>query len=783
MGLFKDGFTQLKRASEPLYKSPKSVQQTIEIKAISKSGIFEVSRNKYSKCYRFEDMNYTMATEDEQIGIFSRYCQLLNSLDCDFKITVNNKNKDMDSFYKNVLIADEGDSYDAYRTAYNEIVLEKLNGFSQGIDQERYLTLTVERKNFEEAKQAFISLENTLGKAFSELGTKFTALNANERLKILHDFYHLGYERNFRFDIAEAKRVPRDFRNDLCNGMLRYHQDYIEDEHKFSRVLFIKKYPSSLSDRFINEITSLPMQTITSIDVVPVPKDITTSILHKKYLGIESDIIKQQRIRNNNNDFSSDISYLKRVEKREIEGIMDDVRENDQSLFFVGVDIVVTADSKEELERRCEAIESIGKRNSCVIDVHYLKQREALNSALPIGVRQVETMRTLLTQSLATLMPFNVQELYDENGIYYGINQISQKLILADRTTLINPNGFIFGVPGSGKSFFTKMEIGNVYLSTKDDIIIISPTMEYKAIAEKYGGVHYNLSAYSQQYCNPLDVDVGNLDVNDTKGIIRSKCEFMLGLCEKCMAGEMNPRQKSIIDRCVSEMYMAIAKSEEKKVPVMGDFYELLLDQPEPEAREVALALELFVKGSLNIFNHQTNIDQNNRFSVYCIRDLGADLSSIAMMVVLETVHKRIIANGEKGITTRLYIDEFHVLLESDYCAKYIYQLWKVVRKEKGICTGITQNVIDMLQNYVGLTLLANSEFIALLKQAVTDSAKITESIGISQELLRYVTNSKSGMGIIKYGADIIPFDGQIDKESILYDLYNTNPYETMYAV
>ncbi|KQC86323.1 VirB4-like conjugal transfer ATPase, CD1110 family [Butyribacter intestini] len=560
MGLFTDGFKLLKKASEPLYKTPKSIQETIEIMAVAENGIFEVSKNKYSKCYRFQDINYTTATEDEQIGIFERYCKFLNSLDCNYKITINNKNKNMDELRDKVLIAEKNDGFNNYRSIYNDIIEEKIIEGRQGIEQERYLTITIERKNFEEAKAQFATLEATIHKAFIELGAEIVPLNGNERLKVLYDYYHLGDEGSFDFDIKKAKKVGADFRNDLCNGMVKYFPDHFEDESKFCKALFIKKYPSSLSDRFINEITSLPVHSITSIDVVPVPKDLTTKVLQKKYLGIESDIIKQQRVRNKNNDFSTEISYAKRTEKKEIEEIMDDVRENDQCLFFVGVTIILMAESKKELESVCETVETIGKRNSCTIDTHYLKQREALNTALPIGVRQVETMRTLLTQSLAVLMPFNVQELNDSTGNYYGINQISK--------------------------------------------------------------------------------------------------------------------------------------------------------------------------------------------------------------------------NGKRGKATWLYIDEFHVLLNSEYSAKYLQQLWKKVRKQGGLCTGITQNVVDLLQNYTATTMLANSEFVALLKQANTDSSKMAEVIGVSEAQLRFVTNTASGMGLIKCGSVVIPFDNQISKDTDLYRLYNTNIHE-----
>ena len=741
MGLFADGFKELKKASVPLYKTPKSIQETIEIMKVAENGIFEVSRNHFSKCYRFRDINYTTTNEEEQIDIFERYCKFLNSLDCNFKITVNNKNKDMQNLREEILLQYQYDEFDKFRRIYNEIIEDKIREGRQGIEQERYLTLTIERKNFEEAKAQFATLEATIHKAFGELGTDIVALSGNERIKVLHDFYHLGEEEGFSFDLKHARKVGADFRNDLCNGMLKYFPDHIEDEGKYIRAMFIKKYPSSLSDRFLNEITSLPVHSITSIDVVPIPKDLTTKTLQKKYLGIESDIIKQQRVRNKNNDFSTEISYAKRTEKKEIEEIMDDVRENDQCLFYVAVTLIIVAESKEELESVTETVETIGKRNSVTIDTHYLKQREALNTALPIGVRQVETMRTMLTQSVAVLMPFNVQELNAVGGNYYGINQISKNINVGNRKGLINGNGFIFGVPGSGKSFFAKQEMGNVFLNTQDDVIVIDPMNEYFDIADTFGGAIVNLSAYTKNYVNPLAADLAHMNERGIRDVIADKSEFMLSLCDQLLGNALNQKHHSIIDRCIRELYMQAWKV--KKVPVMT-----------------------------------TNVDVDNRFTVYGIQDLGSQLAPVAMLVMMEAIQQRIIDNGKRGRATWLYIDECHVLLNSDYSATYLQQLWKKVRKQGGLCTGITQNVVDLLQNYIAMTLLSNSEFVALLKQANVDSAKLAEVIGVSDAQLQYVHNSPSGTGLLKCGSVVIPFDNQISKDSDLYKLYNTNIHE-----
>ena len=374
-----------------------------------------------------------------------------------------------------------------------------------------------------------------------------------------------------------------------------------------------------------------------------------------------------------------------------------------------------------------------------------------------------------------SLSPFGIKMADRTNGkpLHLDISDEPMR-----RGIITNRNKLVIGPSGSGKSFFCKMEMGSVFLSGDDEIIVIDPMNEYFDIAQTYGGTVVNMSTYTDNYVNPLEMDVWSLDPNDSKGMIREKGEFMLGLCEQCIGDSLNSRQKSIIDRCVRKMYIDIARGREKYIPVMSDFYDILMEQPEDEAKDIALSLELFVNGSLNIFNHQTNVDVDNRFTVYGIRDLGTELSPITMLVMMESIQNRIVENGQKGKATWLYIDEFHVLLNSEYSAKYLQQLWKKVRKQGGLCTGITQNVVDLLQNYTATTMLANSEFVALLKQANTDSSKMAEVIGVSEAQLRFVTNTASGMGLIKCGSVVIPFDNQISKDTDLYRLYNTNIHE-----
>lgn len=780
MAIFSDKFEQLKKADK-VVKAPKYIQQILGIQRMAGNGIFEVQKGRYSKTYRFTDINYVTAGSEEQVRILKNYCKAVNAIDVYFMITIFNRNKDMQDFRENVLFQTKEDGFDWLRDAYNNITETRIVEGKQGIEQEKVLTVCVERKDFEQAKAFFATFEATLKQNFGELGSSIEPMDAQMRLRMLFNFYRIGDEELFDFDFKQSLKKGGDPKNDIVPGYMKFYPGYFETDRKKCRALFIKKYPSALSDTFLNDLTNLPVHGMTTISIVPVPKELANRVLQKKYLGIENDILKQQRVRNKNNDFSSDISYIKKVQKEKIVNLMDDVRENDQNLFYVGVNMVIMADTKEELESTTETIRNMGNGQMCQIETHFYQQMEAMNTILPLGNRQVSTLRTMLTRDIAALLPFNVQELNDRQGVCYGINQVSHNLCIADRKSLANGNGMVFGIPGSGKSYFSKAEMLQVFLNTEDDIICVDPTLEYFDIAEALGSqaAIINLSSYTKNYINPLEMDVWSLDLNDSQGTIRDKGEFMLGLCEQCFGDNLNSRHKSIIDRCVRKLYIDIAKSREKHIPTMSEFYELLLEQEEPEAKDIALSLELFVNGSLNIFNNHTNVNVQARFVVYGTRDLGKELGAISTLVMLENISARIAENAKIGRATWLYIDEFHTVLDREYSAKYLYTLWKKVRKLGGLCTGITQNIVDMLQNYTAVTMLGNSEFIALLKQANVDSQELSRVAGIPEAQLRFVDNSPSGTGIIKYGSTCIPFDNRMEKEkNPLYALFNTNLHE-----
>lgn len=780
-------FMNLKQPDKVSIANPVCTQDMIEIHKIAPNGIFQVGKEKWSKSYRLVDVNYTTKTYEEQLAFFYEWCKTLNSFDVSLKITIFNENRNMKEIQEKILYQYKEDEYDWLRQAYNDIIANKIVEGRQGIRQEKFLTVTVIRKDYEAARAYLSSLEGSFINNFAALSSALIPLNADERLRVLHHFYHIGHEEEFNLHIEDEIMNVRSFKDDLANTVMDFDSDIdrFRMDDKVCSMLYLDPaaYPTSLTDTFFMELAGLPMQSVYSIDYEPIPQDVAIKTLEDKLMGVENKISQQQQKRNKNGAFSSDISYKVRREKKELERMLDELRENDQKMFWVGFTMGIIADHEEMLEEHLTAVTQVVEKASCKVIPYYMRQREALNTVLPIGGRYVDMMRAMFTSAAAVFVPFNVVEMQMmEQPLYYGINQVSKEPIWGNRKQLLNGNGFVFGTPGGGKSLTgCKMEAGSVFLNTDDDIIFVDPTLEYFDVAEAYGGEVINLATYTKNYLNPLEVDLASLDVNDTDGQVRSKCEFMLGICEQAMQGGILPEYKSIIDRCVRHMYKKIAllPMEERHQPIMTDFINELDLQEEEEARRIKLVLEIFVDGSLNIFNHETNIDIENRVLVYGLRDLTGDLSRIAMLIMLENIRQRILRNFKKGRATWLYVDEFHVLIGKPFSRDYFISLWKEVRKLGGLCTGITQNVVDVLKDPMTSTLVSNSEYMVLLNQAAPDAAALKKVLeNISDNEIKYTINAPKGKGIIRFGGTIIPFDNYISKDNPIYNIYNTNMHE-----
>ena len=771
--------TKIFKQDKEKFVVPKKVQDIIPVKAIWEDGIFLVGNNKYSKSYKFVDINYAVASREDKEAMFLDYSELLNALDtgATTKITINNRRINKLDFEKTMLLHDENDGLDMYRKEYNEMLLSQTKKANE-IVQEKIITISVYKKSIEEARSYFSRAGADLISHFGSLGSKCIELDAEERLRIAHDFYRTGEETSFHFDIHETMKKGHNFKDFICPDSVEFQSDFFKIGERFGRVLFLKEYASFIKDSMVAELTELNRNMMLSLDIIPIPMDEAIREAENRRLGIETNITNWQRKQNANNNFSAIIPYDMEQQRNESKEFLDDLTTRDQRMFSAVLTMVLTAESKEQLDNDTESVLQTARKNLCQLGILKFQQMDGLNTVLPFGTRKIDALRTLTTESLAVFMPFKVQEIRHENGIFYGQNTISKNLIIADRKQLLNGNSFILGVSGSGKSFTGKQEISSIILKDKNaDIIIIDPEKEYSPLIKALGGEVIKISATSNNHINALDM---NSEYGDGANPVILKSEFILSLCEQLIgSGNLGPKQKSIIDRCTANVYRVFQQGNYQGIPpTLQDFREELLKQQEPEAKEIALAIELFTNGSLNTFAKNTNVDTSNRLICYDILDLGKQLLPIGMLVVLDSILNRITLNRTKGKNTYIFIDEIYLLFQYEYSANFLFTLWKRVRKYGAFCTGITQNVEDLLQSHTARTMLANSEFIVMLNQASTDRLELAKLLNISDLQMSYITNVGPGEGLVKVGSSLVPFVNKYPKNTELYKLMTTKPGE-----
>jgi len=756
---------------------PRGVQQAIPIRTIWPDGIFRVG-NKFSKSFRFEDINYAVASKEDKEAMFLSYSELLNSFDsgATTKITINNRRLNKAEFESSILIPLKNDGLDEYRREYNQMLMDKATG-ANSIVQDKYVTVSVAKKNIEEARNYFSRIGTDLITHFSRLGSKCVELDATDRLRILHDFFRAGEETDFRFDLSATMRKGHDFKDYICPDTFEFERDHFRMGSKFGRVIFLREFASYIKDSMVSELCDLNRNMMLSLDIIPIPTDEAVREVENRLLGVETNITNWQRRQNQNNNFSAVVPYDMEQQRKESKEFLDDLTTRDQRMMFAVLTMVHIADSKEQLDSDTETLFTTARKHLCQFSTLTFQQMDGLNTALPYGLRKIDAIRTLTTESTAVFIPFRAQEISHSGGIYYGQNVISKNMIIANRKLLLNGNSFILGVSGSGKSFTAKREIVNQMLASDDDIILIDPEREYSSLVKAMGGEIIHISATSPNHINAMDM---NRDYGDGANPVILKSEFVLSLCEQLIGGQnLGAKQKSLIDRFTASVYRKYLQSKYRdNPPTLQDFHAELLKQSEPEAQEIALAIELFTSGSLNTFAKPTNVDVNNRLICYDILDLGKQLLPIGMLVVLDSILNRITQNRAKGKNTFIIIDEIYLLFQHEYSANFLFTLWKRVRKYGAFCTGITQNVDDLLQSHTARTMLANSEFIVMLNQASTDRMELARLLNISDLQLSYITNVDAGNGLIKVGSSIVPFTDQFPRNTKLYRLMTTKPGE-----
>ncbi|MGM8299620.1 VirB4-like conjugal transfer ATPase, CD1110 family [Clostridium perfringens] len=769
---------------------PRTVQQTIPYINHTIDGIFEVEKGKFSKAIEFEDINYQIARQDDQERMFLQYCNFLNYFDSNTEIQINitNKNININDFEDKILLKNKNDGLDEYREEFNDMLkLQMLEG-KNSIKQKKTMVLKVEAKDFDEARKSFSRYESEINSNFKKIGSKVTALNCKERLEELHDFLRIGKEGEFVYDEKNFNEKGISTKDLICPDGIEFKSNYFTIGDKFARAVFVRDFPTFLNDKFISELTDIPRNLMLSINIKPVEPEKALRIVQRQITGMESDKIVYQKRSLKEGCLEAFIPHELRNSLKEAEELLDDLINKNQKMFLVNIVLIHLADSKEELDKDTNMFEGIASKFLCQMGILKFQQEDGFKAVLPLGYNKLKIFRTLTSESTAVLMPFKSQELIQDNGMYYGKNAVSKNLLMFNRKSLKNPNGFLLGTPGSGKSFSAKREMINLLLSTDDDVIVIDPEREYLPLIEgdEKRGIEgfkskgfscelIHISAGSKNYINPLDL-TNNYADNDDPLLLKS--EFMLSLCECLIGGKngLSPQEKTIIDRCTKQTYMKYLSSnfDEKNIPTLKDFQAILEKQEGKEAKNLAEALELYTKGSLSIFANKTNVDTNSRFIVFDTKDLGKQLKTMGLLVILDAVWNRITQNRAKGKRTWFYIDEVYLLFANEYSSNFLFELYKRARKWGGIPTGITQNVEDLLLSDVARKMLSNSDFILMLNQAPADREQLANILNISDTQLSYITNADEGEGLIFSGNAIIPFIDKFPKGTKLYEMMNT---------
>ena len=752
---------------------PKTAQKTVPIENAFDDGIIESCSGEFSKSFEFLDINYHAIREDDQIDTFAKYCEFLNFFNSTIhlQITVNNKTINQSEFEKKVMLEKKEDNLYQFRDEYNEMLKKQVQKGKNDTEKEKYITITIKANNVKEARSIFSRLENEITGLFRSMGSYAKIQPINKRLEVLHDIYRGDNAGYFDYN-PEMLKNGQTINDVIAPDSFEFKRDHMIIGNRYARVVFLRSLPSFLNDQFFTELTDFSFNMVTTINIRAIEPENALKMIKRQITGMESNKIEYQRKSVKNGYLDAFIPYELKNNLKEAEDLLEDVMNKNQRLFLTNVDILLINDDKQRLDEQTEIIKSTARKYLCQIGTLNYQQEEGLNSVLPLGQNNLYVDRCLTTEATAVFIPFSSQEITQPGGMYYGLNAISKNLIIFNRKTLKNQNGFILGTPGSGKSFAAKREMINSILSAGDDVLIIDPEREYTNLVRNFGGEVIQISSDSKSHINPMDM---NIDYSEDP--LSLKSDFLLSLFETVIGGRegLNGKEKSILDRCVRLAYQEYMQSfNEKITPTLKDFYEVLMKQKEPEAQGLATAIELYAIGNLSVFSEKTNININNRIVCFDIKDLGKQLKPMGMLITLDAIWNRIVENRKKGKHTWIYIDEMYLLFNNEYSANFFYELYKRSRKYGGVVTGITQNVEDLLRSETARSMLANSDFVMMLNQAATDRTELERMFNISPAQLQYITNSDPGQGLLFTGGSIIPFIDDFPKNTKLYKMMTT---------
>lgn len=759
--------------------TPRTAQQSIPFERMFPDGICRVGTDYYTKTVQFQDINYQLAQQEDKTEIFEEWCSFLNFFDSsiNFQLSFENMATDVSDFEKSIAISHKNDGFDDVRDEYSEVLLHQMEAGNNGLTKTKYLTFGIHAESMKTAKPRLIHIETDILNNFKRLGVQAERLNGADRLELMHRQFHMGDDAKFRFDwkyLAGSGLSVKDF---IAPSSFSFPTGrYFQIGEMYGCMSFLSIDASDISDRLLADFLSMESSQIVTMHIQSVDQNEAIKTIKHTITELDRSKIEEQkkavRAGYDMDIIPSDLATY----GRDAKALLKELQSQNERMFLLTFLVMNTGRTKQELENNVFQAASIAQKHNCNLVRLDYQQEQGLMSTLPLASNLIEIQRGMTTSSTAIFVPFTTQELFQrgDEALYYGLNALSNNMIMVDRKKLKNPNALILGTPGSGKSFSAKREIANSFLVTDDDIIISDPEAEYAPLVARFGGQVIKISPTSDQYINPMDI---NMNYSDDDNPVALKADFILSLCELIVGNKdgLRPVEKTVIDRCIRQIYQKYFENPgPEHMPILGDLYEALLAQEEPEAKHVATALEIYVSGSLNVFNHRTNVELTNRLVCYDIKDLGKQLKKIGMLVVQDQVWGRVTENRSQGKSTRYYMDEMHLLLREDQTAAYTVEIWKRFRKWGGIPTGITQNVKDLLASKEVENIFENSDFIYMLNQAVGDRQILAKQLNISPHQLSYVTHSGEGEGLLFYGNVILPFVDRFPTNTELYRIMTT---------
>ena len=767
-----------KKADKKAEEKRLSAQKSIPYREMARDGICRVQDKYYSKTIRFYDINYQLAQNEDKNAIFENWCDFLNYFDSSihFQLSFINHHSNMKEFESVIQIKPRHDAFDDVRIEYAQMLKNQLAKGNNGLVRTKYITFGVEAENIREAKPKLERIETDILNNFKVLGVSAYPLDGRERLQIMYETFNPEEKVPFQFSFDQVMRSGMGTKDFIAptSFLFKSGKDFMMG-NTIGAVSYLQILAPELTDRMLAEFLDMDRNLIVNLHIQSLDQMKAIKLVKSKVTDINRMKIEEQKkaVRSgyDMDIIPSDLNTYGGEAKR----LLEDLQSRNERMFLVTIVFLNTAKTKQELDNAVFQTAGIAQKYNCSLRRLDYMQEPGLMSSLPLGLNLIPIKRALTTTSTAIFVPFTTQELFMEGeSLYYGLNALSNNMIMVDRKKLKNPNGLILGTPGSGKSFSAKREITNAFFVTQDDIIIGDPEGEYYPLVNALGGQVIHISPTSHDYINPMDI---NLDYSDDDNPLGFKSDFILSLCELIMGSRngIEAEEKSVIDRCLPLVYQKYFEAPvPENMPILGDLYDCLRQQKEVQAQRIATALEIYVNGSLKVFNHRTNVELNNRIVCFDIKDLGKQLKKLGMLIVQDQVWNRVTVNRAAHKSTRYYIDEFHLLLKEEQTAAYSVEIWKRFRKWGGIPTGITQNIKDLLASREIENIFENSDFIYMLNQAAGDRQILAKQLNISPHQLSYVTNSGEGEGLIFYGSTIIPFKDKFDKSLRLYSLMTT---------